>query len=103
MDEKAVSDAAYFISYDSETQITGFAMKMDDFGAHRFGRTAWILRTERACTDIWDDLVSFRDSKGTLFMVQIFPRRAVWSIPQSFAHDPIEELLMGLEPYVGEK
>jgi hypothetical protein len=96
-------EAAYFISYDSETQATGFEILMDTLGAHRYGRTAWILRTKRVHENIWRDFMPFCNSNGTLFMVQIFPGSIACSVPRPFTHDPIKELLMGLDPYAGEE
>jgi hypothetical protein len=98
-----MSEAAYFINYDSERQLMGFSMLMDSLGASRYGRWIWILRTERAYENIWKDLAPFCKLDGTLFMIQIFPNSLGYCLPHAFTHDPLKKLLMGLEPYIGNK
>jgi hypothetical protein len=104
-----MSDAAYFIGYDSDapTVVANFRMQMDALGSHQFGRVAWILRTEKSYDEILASLHPFQNGGGTLFIVRICldssQGRLFSSLPSSFTHDPVTVLLMGLEPCGGNK
>jgi hypothetical protein len=92
-----MTEVAFFLYYDAEPQLVGFAMCMDDFGARRCGEKAWILRTAKTRDEIWKDLAPFFNKNGTLFMIEISLNRVRYSLPHSFNPDPVKELLTGLE------
>ncbi|HEY1754817.1 MAG TPA: hypothetical protein VGG72_05440 [Bryobacteraceae bacterium] len=105
MGQETVSDGAYFLSYDSDSNIrlAEFSALAKSLGALPCGSGKWILRTHVTNVGTWNNLRPFWNNGGTLFLIQIFPGSLAYSLPESLTHDPLKILLEGLEPYTGKK